>query len=585
VSRWPAFWTRGSDAWAGVVVWSAGVVIGLASERAAFGWDDFSGWIPDLVVGLVFIGCGVQAMTRDRGTAVLLMAVGFTWFLGNFWTDALFLHRGLLVHLLVTYPGWRPRSRLDVVLVTVGYVAAVFVPVWRSEPMAIVLACVLVVVVARGFAVSAGRLRRARRTAFVAGAVFGAAVVVGAVLRSTLGDPDTVDAARLLYQAALCCVAFVLTAGLPAGEASSVVDLVVELGETRSGTLRDALAMTLGDPKLEVGYWDRQARYLDAEGRVVVIPAGRAARSATFVERGSQPFAVVVHDAAILGEPALVEAVASATRLSTLNAELQTAVRAQLTELAASRRRLVYAADEERRRLDNRLREGAEHRLRELDELLRCARPAGRPEPVRVGRARALLSQTIDDLRELAEGLHPRELDGGLASALESLAARSPVPVTLVIHGEETTIDVRTAIFYVCGEALVNVIKHAAATTAAIRVTATHACVEVEVTDDGAGGADAGRGSGLGGLIDRVEALDGSVRIDSPLGGGTRLTAEIPIARPEPGSVEAVGAVGAVGHPAANRSPGLSRMRIRHDVLGESHPYGRSHRITRGSPR
>ena len=186
----------------------------------------------------------------------------------------------------------------------------------------------------------------------MAAVVFGAAVVIGAVLRSTLGDPDTVDAARLLYQAALCCVAFVLTAGLPAGEASSVVDLVVELGETRSGTLRDALATTLSDPKLEVGYWDRRASYLDAEGRVVVIPAAGATRSATFVERGSQPFAVVVHDAAILGEPALVAAVASATGLSTLNAELQTEVRAQLAELGASRRRLVSAADEERRRLE-----------------------------------------------------------------------------------------------------------------------------------------------------------------------------------------------------------------------------------------
>jgi signal transduction histidine kinase len=562
-----------------VVLWPAGVVIGLASEWAAFGWDDFSGWIPDLVVGLVFIGCGVHAMARDRGTAVLLVAVGFIWFLANFWIDALFLHRGLLVHLLVTYPSWRARSRLDVIAATVGYVAAVLVPVWRSEATAIVLACALVVVVARGFVVSAGRLRRARRAALVATAVFGAVVVAGAVLRSTSGDPDTVNAARLLYQAALCCVALVLAAGLPAGEASSVVDLVVELGETRSGTLRDALAMTLGDPTLEVGYWDRRASYLDAEGRVVVIPPERAARSATFVERGSQPFAVVVHDAAILGEPALVESVAAATRLSTLNAELQTEVRAQLAELTASRRRLVSAADEERRRLDDRLRGGAEHHLRELDELLQRATPDGQAEPARVGRAKALLTQTMDDLRELAEGLHPRELDRGLASALESLAARSPVPVKLVVHGEETAIDVRTAIFYVCGEALVNIIKHAAATTATIRVTATHARVEVEVTDDGAGGADAGRGSGLGGLIDRVEALDGSLRIDSPPGGGTRLTVEIANGRPEPGSVAAV------MHPAVNRNPGPSRTRIRHDAHGESDPYGRSHRITRGNPR
>jgi signal transduction histidine kinase len=412
----------------------------------------------------------------------------------------------------------------------------------------------------------------------VASAVFGAAVLAGVVLRSTLGDVETVNTVRLLYQAALCCVALLLTAGLPAAEASAVVDLVVELGETRSGTLRDALATTLGDPTLEVGYWDRRASYLDAEGRVVVVPPGGTARSATFVERGSRPFAVLVHDAAILGEPALVESVAVATRLSTLNAELQTEVRGQLAELTASRRRLVSAADEERRRLDDRLREGAERQLRELDELLRRAMPPNQAEPARVGRAKALLGQTIADLRELAEGLHPRELDRGLASALESLAGCSPVPVELVVRGEETAMDVTTAIFYVCAEALVNILKHAGATTATIRVTAVDGRVEVEVADDGAGGADAGRGSGLRGLIDRVEALDGSLRIDSPRDGGTRLTVEMANGEPERGPVVAV------AHPAANRNPGPTRTRIRHDVPGEPDPYGRSHRTARGSP-
>ena len=386
------------------------------------------------------------------------------------------------------------------------------------------------------------------------------------------------EAARLLYQAAQCCVAFVLTAGLPAGEASSVVDLVVELDETRSGTLRDALAMTLGDPTLAVGYWDHQASYLDVEGRVVEVPPAEPARSATFVERGSQPFAVLVHDAAVLGEPALVQSVAAATRLSTRNAELQTEVRAQLAELTASRRRLVSAADEERRRLDDRLREGAEYHLQELDDLLRRATPDDEAEPAHVERAKVLLTQTIDDLRELAEGLHPRELDRGLASALESLAARSPLPVAVVGHGEETAVDVRTAIFYVCSEALANIIKHAAATWATIRVTAVDGRVEVEVADDGAGGADAGRGSGLRGLIDRVEALDGSLRIDSPLDGGTRLTVEMANGSPARTSVTTV------GNPAVNRNRTPPRTRIRHDVPSTPHPYGRSHRITRGSP-
>jgi hypothetical protein len=119
--------------WAGVVLWPVGTVLGLASERVRYGWDSFSSWIPDLVVGLVFIGCRVHARSRNTGTSVLLSAIGLTWFLANFWSDALFIHRGLLVHVLVTYPGWRVRSRLDLAAVTGGYAAAVVLPVWRGE--------------------------------------------------------------------------------------------------------------------------------------------------------------------------------------------------------------------------------------------------------------------------------------------------------------------------------------------------------------------------------------------------------------------------------------------------------------------
>ena len=139
-----------------------------------------------------------------------------------------------------------------------------------------------------------------------------------------------------------------------------------------------------------------------------------------------------------------------------------------------------------------------------------------------------MLAQTIDDLRELGEGLHPRELDRGLAPALASMASRSPVPVRLVVDGEATDLAVMTAIFYVCAEALANTIKHAMATAATIRVTADPARIQTEVTDNGVGGADAGRGSGLRGLTDRIEALDGTLRVDSPMGAGTRLTVELP---------------------------------------------------------
>jgi signal transduction histidine kinase len=265
------------------------------------------------------------------------------------------------------------------------------------------------------------------------------------------------------------------------------------------------------------------------------MPPAGASRSATFVERDSQPFAVLVHDASILGEPALVESVAAATRLSTVHVELQAVVREQLAELSESRRRLVSVADDERRRLDNRLRDGAERHLREIDELLRIEIPPYLP---RVGRAKELLLQTMADVRELAGGLHPRTLDLGLAPALESLTCQSSVPVELVVHGEVRASALQTAIYYVCAEALTNIVKHAAACSAAIVVTATAERVTVEVSDDGSGGADAASGTGLRGLIDRVEALGGTMGIDSPPAGGTRVVVQLPNDPLEPGSCQ-----------------------------------------------
>ena len=579
--RLPASWADRFAASAGAVLWPVGVVVGLASERSAFGWDDFTRWIPDLVVGLVFVGCGAHAMSRNRGTAMLLAAVGFSWFAANLWPEASFVHRGLLVHLVVAYPGWRPRSRGDVVAVAVGYVAALVLPVWQSEGATVVLALALAAVVARSVIASTGALLRARWMALVGTVVFAAALITGTLIRLTGGD-GAVTSARLVYELALCVVALWLTAELPGRETSTVVDLVVELSAAPSGTLRDALAATLGDPSLEVGFWDGREGYRDTAGRLVEVPPAGANPSATYVEREAAPFAVLVHDAAILSEPATVESVAVATRLTTANAELQAVVRGQLEELSASRRRLVSAADDERRRLDERLRDGAERSLLDLDELLGTAASVADAESERVERAWDLLGETLDDLRELAAGLHPREVTQGLAAALAALAGRSPVPVGLDVEGAEPDLGTRTALYFVCAEALANTLKHASATAVTIRVVATPHLVTTEVADDGIGGADVDRGSGLRGLIDRVEALDGRVDIDSPAGGGTRISVELPVV-PSPPAVAATGA--AVEPGAENRTRGRSKNRTGHDAGSSERLYGRPHRVPEGSPR
>ena len=150
-----------------------------------------------------------------------------------------------------------------------------------------------------------------------------------------------------------------------------------------------------------------------------------------------------------------------------------------------------------------------------------------------VARAERHLVLTVADLNQLAQGLHPRELDDGLHAALAALAERSPVPVDLDVRVDGLpSSDVVAATYYVCAEALANVAKHAGASTVAVSVERRNSRhLSVAVTDDGAGGADPANGSGLRGLTDRVEALGGTLTIASPEGAGTRLTAELPLGR------------------------------------------------------
>src|SRR5919106_2440170 len=120
---------------AGVAVWSTAIALGVAAEWAAYSWDDPKRWGPDLAVGLAFVACGWFVWRRRRapGAAVLLAATGFAWFAGNFDDRMLYVHRGPLVHLLLAYPGWRPRTRTDAAATIAGYAAALFAPVWGSD--------------------------------------------------------------------------------------------------------------------------------------------------------------------------------------------------------------------------------------------------------------------------------------------------------------------------------------------------------------------------------------------------------------------------------------------------------------------
>ena len=204
-------------------------------------------------------------------------------------------------------------------------------------------------------------------------------------------------------------------------------------------------------------------------------------------------------------------------------------------ELRASRHRLIEAQDTERRRLERNLHDGAQQRLVSLALTLRLARERARDAPPAardlLEHAAEELSLALEDLRELARGIHPVMLtDRGLSAALEGVVDRFSVPVELAALPEERLPEpIEAAVYYLVCEALANVAKHAQASQATVAIVQSEGRVSVEVTDDGIGGADSAKGSGLRGLLDRVEALNGSLEVQSDPSGGTRVRAEIPL--------------------------------------------------------
>src|SRR5215831_2119826 len=547
VRRWPRWSAELASRGAWLLLWPAAAVVGIAAELRLYGWADPRDWVPDLLTGWTMIACGLAGWWRrpQSRSGALLAAAGFAWFAPNFaasgvaavaWLSAhaLYLYRGPFVQLVLTYPTGRAARRLDRAAVAVGYAAAVITPVWADEAATIVLACLLAGAAVRGYAVAAGRERRMRLAALQATTVFAAVLVAVAVVRLAWPAQAAGAVTLVAYQLALCGVSAGLLAGLWRWpwERAEVTDLVVELRQARSGTLRDQLARALGDPSLQVGYWvPESAGFVDTVGRPVQVPGPGSGRSATMVERDGQPLAVLVHDPAVLGDPGLVEAVSSAARLAAANVRLQAEVRAQLTEISASRRRLLAAGDEERSRLERRLWEGALRRLGKVATALERARSpaAGDDVAERLARAEIQLTRVEEELRRLGRGLHPRQLaEDGLAAALASLAHDIPVRVQLAVSVSSTTPAAGACAYFVCAEALANVAKYASASQATVSVRADSGGIRVEVADDGAGGADPTRGTGLRGLADRVETLGGTLTVDSPPGRGTRVVAVIP---------------------------------------------------------
>jgi signal transduction histidine kinase len=204
-----------------------------------------------------------------------------------------------------------------------------------------------------------------------------------------------------------------------------------------------------------------------------------------------------------------------------------------------SRARVIASADETRRRIERDLHDGAQQRLVSLALQLRAAQAAMPPEVGELGaeleRVTAGLTSTVDELRDYARGIHPTILaEGGLGPALKSLARRCPIPVALDVRTEgRLPRQVEVGVYYIVSEALTNAAKHASASEVVVSVEAVTGVLRVSVHDDGTGGADFSRGTGLVGLKDRVEALGGRISLHSPRGAGTTLRADLPLTNPE----------------------------------------------------
>jgi len=649
-----------------------------------------------LFVSSSFILAGLIGWTRrpQNRTGMLMVAVGFGVLIGvlgeanhpiPFTLGALFgsLFIAAFVHLLLAYPSGRLLSRRARVLVGAGYTIAFLAPlaesmfaapetckphacpdnlvlvshdhaahvvattIWTAASV-VLFAAVVMLLLGRWRETTPG-LRRILRSVYLFGGLSIVLLAIGFVITPFSGVGAIIVSVALI--ATFTTVPFIFLAGLlgtAIARGAGVGAIFSSVPERASpGEVQEGLRSALRDETAVVAYWyEEDEHYVDVEGNRLDLPEDTRRRVVTRLDYGDQPVAAIVHDAALLQEPELLEGVANAARIALERDKLLVEVRAraqryrallqampdlmfrisrdgryisynapserdlvngevvgkllwdrlptdladrvlasgraalggdpdvieyhldfedgsrrhyegrfaasgddeflmivreiterkqQQEELEASRQRIVAAGDAARRKLERNLHDGAQQRLVSLSLSLRLAQNQVAKSPVRAEElleaSREELMQALEELRELARGIHPAVLtDRGLEAALEALAGRAALPVEIdCIPDVELPPPVEAAAYYVVSEALANITKYAGASAVKVSIGQVDDYALVEVVDDGVGGADPTRGSGLSGLSDRVASLNGKLVIDSPPGAGTRIRAEIPL--------------------------------------------------------
>jgi signal transduction histidine kinase len=472
----------------------------------------------------------------------------------------------VILHVFLAYPTGRLEGRAERFLVLGCYVVAigtqllkvllganpdnlltvveqVVVAAWvervqlTAVSLFLVSGAVLLVVRRRVEAQRAGR-RRPRRPVHLLIDAFDLALVMLATLYVFAlfgGTPFEAFRHLTFFALGLAPVAFLiglLDARLARADVGS---LLVELREDPTQDLQAPLARALHDPSLAIAYWlPEYDGWADQDGHPWPLPDGDETRAVRVVRREGVPVAALLFDPSLEDERELLDAVDAAAGIALENARLRAELRARLQELQGSRARVLEAGQRERQRLERNLHDGAQQRLVGLSLELGLLGNAEHTDPetrAQLARLRAEVTQSLDELRAIARDIHPAVLTGhGLPVALVSLAARATVPVELDVDPllERLPEAVEVAAYYTVSECLANIDKHAQADTAVVHVALNPAALVIEVVDDGSGGADTERGSGLRGLADRVESLGGRLRLWSAEGAGTRLRAEIP---------------------------------------------------------
>jgi signal transduction histidine kinase len=622
---------------------------------------------------MVLVGFGVLATSLAESNYALPYTVGLI-------VGSIFI--ASFVHLLLAYPSGELISPFGRWLVISGYatavvaslIAAMFPGEQTCKPHACpdnlvlvttdhganvaqtaVFTVIVVLLFVDAFILLVGRWRRATpglrrilRPVYLAGGLTVLLLAVGFLVTPFSGTGNTIVTVALI--ATFTAVPFLFLAGLlgtTLARGSGIGTILSAIPERASpGEVQEGLRSALRDETAEVAYWyEEGAHYVDIEGNRFELPENTRRRVVTKLEYADAPVAAIVHDAALLQEPELLEAITGAARVALERDKLLVEVRAraeryrallqalpdlmfrisrrgrylgysapsdrdllvkdvvgltlhdrlpreladrvleagceaietnetvvleyaldfegetrhyesrmaasggdeflmivreiterkrQQEELEASRARIVAAGDEARRKLERNLHDGAQQRLVSLSLSLRLVQGQLHKDPAaaeaQLERSRAELAEALEELRELARGIHPAILtDRGLEAALEALASRSPLPVEIEGPEVELPPTVEAAAYYVVSEALANVTKYAQASLVKVSVGQENGFALVEVVDDGVGGADPERGSGLSGLSDRLASLSGKLSVVSPPGAGTRVRAEIPL--------------------------------------------------------